>query len=63
MRSDEKRELRRLKREIKRAGNQRRRRLLKRDLIDNPEDAHARDFDHGRFRSAELNGIDRGREA
>lgn len=55
----EKRELRQLKREIKRAGSQRRRRLLKRDLIENPEEAHYAEADLGRFRSADLNGIDR----
>jgi hypothetical protein len=55
----EKRELRQLKREIKRAGSQRRRRQLKRDLIENPEEAHRSEFDFGRYRSAELNGIDR----
>jgi hypothetical protein len=55
----EKRELRQLKREIKRAGSQRRRRLLKRDLIENPEEAHRAEVDFGRLRSADLNGIDR----
>lgn len=55
----EKRELRQLKREIKQAGSQRRRRQLKRDLIENPEEAHRSEFDFGRLRSADLNGIDR----
>jgi len=55
----EKRELRRLKREIKRAGTQRRRRRLKRDLIENPEEAHLAEFDFGPFESATMNGIDR----
>jgi hypothetical protein len=58
----EKRELRQLKREIKRAGTQRRRRQLKRDLIENPEDAHRSKFDFGRYSSASLNGIDRRQE-
>jgi hypothetical protein len=55
----EKRELRRLKREIKQAGSQRRRRLLKRDLIENPEEAHHAEVDFGQLRSANLNGFDR----
>ena len=59
MMPDNKRELRQLKREIKRAGSQRRRRQLKRDLAENPEDAPFSEFDFGRFRSADMNGIDR----
>ncbi len=55
----DKRELRREKREVKRAGSQRRRRQLKRDLAENPEEAHRSEFDFGRLRSAGLNGIDR----
>jgi hypothetical protein len=55
----EKRELRRLKREIKQAGSQRRRRLLKRDLAENPEEAHPAEAALGRLRSADLNGLDR----
>jgi hypothetical protein len=62
MSPNEKRELRQLKREIKRAGTQRRRRQLKRDLIENPEDAHRSEFDFGRYSSASLNGIDRRQE-
>jgi hypothetical protein len=56
---DKKRELRELKREIKRAGGKRRRRLLKRGLAEHPEDAHNDSPGFGRFRSADLNGIDR----
>jgi hypothetical protein len=55
----EKRELRQLKREIKRAGSQRRRRQLKRDLVENPDEAHHSEFDFGRLQSASMNGIDR----
>lgn len=55
----QKRELRQLKREIKQKGSQRRRRQLKRDLVENPEEAHRSEFDFGRYRSADLNGIDR----
>ena len=53
-----KREFREAKREIKRAGNKRRRLSLKRSLIDNPEEAAADTADVGRYRSLDLNGID-----
>ena len=59
MDQDKKRELRQLKREIKRAGGKHRRRLLKQGLIENPEEAHEDEPDLGKFRSADLNGIDR----
>ena len=54
----EKRELRELKRTIKRAGNKRRRRQFKRDIVERPEEAASREADFGRYRSADLNGID-----
>ena len=54
-----KREVRRQKREIKRVGGKRRRRLLKLDLAENPENAHATEPDLGRERSDRLNGLDR----
>ncbi len=53
-----KRELRQLKREIKREGSQRRRRRWKRDLREHPEDAPFSAEDFGRYSTAELNGID-----
>ena len=53
-----KRELRKVKREIKRAGKKHRRRQLKRDLADNPEEAHHSEESLGRNRSAGLNGMD-----
>jgi hypothetical protein len=53
-----KREQRQLKREIKRAGSQRRRRELKRDLRENPEEAPFSEEDFGRYSTAGLNGID-----
>ncbi len=53
-----KRELRKLKRDIKRAGNRHRRRQLKRDLADNPEEAHPSEESFGRNRSAGFNGLD-----
>jgi hypothetical protein len=55
----EKRRHRELKREVKKAGNRRRRQHLKRDLRDNPEDAAHTEPDVGRHRSSGLNGIDR----
>ncbi|SIO04393.1 hypothetical protein SAMN05444166_2175 [Singulisphaera sp. GP187] len=54
-----KRELRQQKREIKRAGGKRRRRLLKQGLAERPDEAPDTEFDFGRFCSAKMNGIDR----
>ena len=53
-----KRELRQLKRDVKRAGSQRRRRQWKRDLRENPEEAPYSEEDFGRFSTAALNGMD-----
>jgi hypothetical protein len=53
-----KRELRQQKRSIKRAGSQRRRRMLKQALRENPEDAPLGEFDFGRYSSAPFNGLD-----
>ncbi len=53
-----KRDLRQEKREIKRAGNKRRRRQLKQGLAEHPEDAPFTEVDFGRYESARLNGID-----
>jgi hypothetical protein len=53
-----KREYRQLKRQIKRAGSQRRRRQWKRALRENPEEAPYIEEDFGRFSSAKLNGLD-----
>ncbi len=53
-----KRELRKLKRDIKRAGNKHRRRQLKRDLADRPDEAHWSEESVGRNQSAGLNGLD-----
>jgi hypothetical protein len=55
----DKRQLRKLKRDIKRAGNKRRRQHLKRQLTDAPEDAAQADFTFGRASSAGYNGMDR----
>jgi hypothetical protein len=54
----EKRKHRELKRDVKKAGNRRRRRHLQRDLRDNSEEAAHTEFDFGRDSSAGLNGID-----
>ena len=54
-----KREQRQAKREIKRAGTQRRRRQWKRDLRKNPEEAPFSEEDFGRYSTAGLNGMDR----
>ena len=59
MDQDKKRELRQMKREIKRLGGKRRRRQLKQAIVENPEGAHEATFDYGRYESAALNGIDR----
>lgn len=55
----DKRELRQEKRKIKQLGNQRARRVLKRVLAEHPEDAPFVEPSYGRYRSADLNGIDR----
>ena len=55
----EKRRIRKLKRDIKHAGNRTRRRQLQRDLTDNPEEAHESDPTVGKSSSALLNGLDR----
>jgi hypothetical protein len=54
----DKRQLRKLKREVKRAGSKHRRRQLKRDLAVSPEDAHRSEVSVGRKSSEGLNGLD-----
>lgn len=56
---DKKRELRKLKRAIKQAGNRKRRQTLKRALHESPEEAAHTEFEFGRDSSTGLNGIDR----
>lgn len=56
---EKKRELRKLKRVIKKAGSKHRRRELKRDLAENPEEAAYSEEKLGRNRSADFNGLDR----
>jgi hypothetical protein len=55
----EKRRYRQLKRDLKQAGNRKRRRHLQRELSANPDDAAETDFEFGRFGTADLNGNDR----
>ena len=55
---DKKRELRKLKRDIKQAGNKKRRGRLKRDLRENPEEAHHSEERFGPYSSKGLNGLD-----
>jgi hypothetical protein len=55
----DKRRYRKLKRDVKRAGNKRRRAHLKRELADNPEEAAFSEFDFGETSSATMNGMDR----
>jgi hypothetical protein len=54
----DKRTFRKLKRDVKRAGNKRRRQYLKRDLLDNPGEAAHAEYDLGHDSSATLNGLD-----
>ncbi len=54
----QKKQLRKLKRDVKRAGNKRRRQHLKRLLHDNPEEAPHDEYDYGRNTSETLNGLD-----
>jgi hypothetical protein len=54
----DKRILRELKREVKRAGNKRRRQFLKRQLTEKPEEAPYAEFDFGRDSSAGFNAMD-----
>jgi hypothetical protein len=55
----DKRQLRKLKRDIKRGGGKRRRQFLKRELAENPEDAPHSEFDFGRTSSSTMNNLDR----
>ena len=54
----DKRQLRKLKRDIKKAGNKSRRQHLKRELAENPEEAPHSAFDFGRKSSQGLNALD-----
>lgn len=54
----DKRDLRDLKRVLKKRGNKHRRQQLKRDLEENPEGAAESEEDLGKYRSDQLNGLD-----
>jgi hypothetical protein len=54
----QKRQLRKLKRDVKRAGSKRRRQYLKRELREKPEEAPHSEYDFGRNTSQTLNGLD-----
>ena len=54
----DKRQMRKLKRVVKSAGNKKRRRQLQRDLRDNPEEAHWSEPTVGKASSETLNGLD-----
>jgi hypothetical protein len=54
----DKRQLRKLKRDIKKAGNKSRRQHLKRELTENPEEAPHSEYDFGRKSSKGLNALD-----
>ena len=54
----QKRQLRKLKRDVKRAGSKHRRRDLKKQLTDNPEEAHEAEENLGRHRSETMNQLD-----
>jgi hypothetical protein len=54
----DKRRYRKLKRDVKRAGNKRRRAHLKRDLLNNAEEAAFSEFDFGDTSSQSMNGMD-----
>lgn len=57
--NDDKRRQRELKRDVKKAGNRKRRRHLDRELARDPASAHQAEFDFGRDSSAGLNGLDK----
>jgi hypothetical protein len=57
--NDDKRRHRELKRDVKKAGNRKRRRHLDRGLARDPASAHEAEFDFGRDSSTGLNGNDR----
>ena len=59
MTHDDKRRLRKLKRDLKRAGNKSRRQFLKRTLSEDHEEAPYAEYDFGRQSSAGLNGLDK----
>jgi hypothetical protein len=59
MQHDDNRQMRKLKKEIKRLGNKRLRRQLKQSLEDCPEEAQFSEVNFGNLSSETLNGLDR----
>ena len=59
MMHDDKREIRKLKKTIKRKGNKRARRQLKQEVEQTPEDAPYSEIDYGQLNSKSMNGLDR----
>jgi hypothetical protein len=57
--NDDKRKLRELKRAIKRKGNKHRRHTLKRQLQQDPQEAHLAEEDLGGSESRDMNRLDR----
>jgi hypothetical protein len=55
----DKRKYRQMKRDLKQAGNRKRRRHLQREVRDHPHEAGLSEFDFGRHGTAGLNGNDR----
>ena len=56
---DDKRLYRELKRKLKKTGSKRRRRFLKRELTERPDEAPYSEIDFGRDSSTVYNGMDR----
>jgi hypothetical protein len=56
--SRDKRRIRKIKKDFKRLGNKHNRRKMKRQLEENPDDAHLTDHDLGAWRSESFNGMD-----
>lgn len=54
----DKKQLRKMKRDIKRQGTKRLRKKLKDNLRDSPEEAHLADMDHDRLSSQPWNRLD-----
>lgn len=58
MKNDDKRFYRELKKQVKKAGNKKVRRDLKKQMDENPEEAHFLDDDYGHNESSVFNGRD-----
>lgn len=56
---DDKRQMRKLKRDVKKAGNRQRRAFYKRTLRDEPDEAHDAEFEFRKNSSEPMNGQDR----